>query len=627
MTEVLAGRYRFVRPIGEGGTGVVYLAEDLNLGRPVVIKRMKLAGDSRAAQNEIDLLKNLHHNNLVQVYDLLYIGDEVYNVVEYVEGTDLVPYLTGTVSTLPEQVVRDWLWQLCDVLNYLHTRRPAIIHSDIKPGNIMVTNDGRIMLIDFNISFMTGQKVRGFTNGYASPEQVRYVQLYQAGESVRGITIDERSDLYSLAATFYHIISGVMPDPLLRPRPLREMNLPYSEGLLEIIDRAMEPDPRQRYKSARQMADALIHDARDRRLRVRYMWRQVLVTFLGLAFIASGAVCVVLGRNKIVQASYYDTYRAMISAANVNDLESMQTLAQELLYSQEYEVPRAQYSTVSAEAYTVMGEVFYRQQEYGLAAEYYRSAIAVSPDSKIILRYVMSLARGGGTAEETEAAIAEYGPWITDTAQLTALQVELKNRQGDYEGALDLIRGAGSNLSPELYESGAYAAEKLGLWDEAAEYLDAYFRLSGEIYYLDREGQAWYNAAKTADSASLRAAYFENALSCFERINAVSPGIDSLLWQGQILYHLQRYGDSIQVLRDLLGQTSEPKYLYEIYMYLALATYQQSPESGSDIEDYCTRAIENYNLTPQADRLPVTSDPIEQLRKLADTFGVTAVIS
>ena len=175
MSE-LSSNYKIIQKIGEGNSGEVYLAIHKNLNKKVVLKKIKSeVRDFMDKRAEVDLLKNLRYSHLPQVLDFLQIDRDVYTVMDYIPGKSFKQYLdAGTV--FEERDVIYWAKQISDTLVYLHTRRPPIIHSDLKPANIMLMPDGNICVIDFNISSSlnrTGAVVTGATKGYAPPEQIQ----------------------------------------------------------------------------------------------------------------------------------------------------------------------------------------------------------------------------------------------------------------------------------------------------------------------------------------------------------------------------------------------------------------------------------------------------------------------
>ena len=142
--DVINERYQVIREIGTGGIGVIYLAYHLNLQKYVVIKKIKDDFVGRIeVRNEVDIMKNLSHTYLPQIYDFIQLGTEIYTVMNYIEGFDFSHYIKAGYHFSEEQLTK-WLTQCLEVLEYLHTRTPAIIHRDIKPANIMLDKDGNI---------------------------------------------------------------------------------------------------------------------------------------------------------------------------------------------------------------------------------------------------------------------------------------------------------------------------------------------------------------------------------------------------------------------------------------------------------------------------------------------------
>ena len=202
--DIISGMYQVIREIGTGGMGVIYIGYHLHLQKQIVIKKIKETCVDRVnVRGEADILKQLRHTYLPQVYDFLEVGNDVYTVMDYIPGENLQYYIDHNY-TFPEETVLLWMRELCEVLDYLHTRKPRILHSDIKPANIMVTPEGDICLIDFNISLdgSVTQEVQGLSRRYASPEQFRCAMDKMYGRK-SSETLDERMDIYSLGAVFY----------------------------------------------------------------------------------------------------------------------------------------------------------------------------------------------------------------------------------------------------------------------------------------------------------------------------------------------------------------------------------------------------------------------------------------
>ena len=257
---ILQNRYEIIKVLGHGGMGSVYLARDLRFrDRKCAVKEMinatpdpqirKLAVDS--FKREADLLAELKHPGIPEIYDNFSENIRSYLVMEYIEGEDLESILENTEGMLKEETVLDWATQVCDVLLYLHNQNPPIVFRDLKPSNIMLRKNNKVALIDFGIAkvFEGGPKGTMIgTQGYSPPEQ------YQ-GEA------EPRGDIYALGATLHHLLTK--RDPRLETpftfhnEPARLLNPALSEATDAIIMRAVQDDREKRFPSAQAMKEAL----------------------------------------------------------------------------------------------------------------------------------------------------------------------------------------------------------------------------------------------------------------------------------------------------------------------------------------------------------------------------------
>ena len=209
---VVYNTYQVIEEIGSGGMGVVYLAYHLNLEKYIVMKKIKGSYTDKAfIRNEVDILKKLHHPYLPQVYDFIEYESELYTIIDYIDGCDLSRYIENGYYFEESQLIK-WFNQLCEVLEYLHSQNPPIIHTDIKPANIIITPEGNVCLIDFGISLNETETVKGLSENYSSPEQFYNVQNILNGNREYLVALDARTDIYSLGATFYHMMTGVKPN-------------------------------------------------------------------------------------------------------------------------------------------------------------------------------------------------------------------------------------------------------------------------------------------------------------------------------------------------------------------------------------------------------------------------------
>lgn len=267
--DVLQGRYLIVRLISRGGMGAVYEAVDQRLGHTVAIKHIMVSNQEirKHFEQEARILATLQHPVIPVVSDHFSEHDEDFLVMQYIPGEDLGEVLARDKEAFAPADVLRWADQLLDALDYLHTHRPPIIHRDIKPRNLKLNPRSDIMLLDFGMAkslqalyrsdSTSGRNVRFFTPEYAPLEQIQ------------GTDDDPRSDLYALAATLYHLLTGSPPpdtltrvaallseqsDPL---RPANELNPQIPPAVAVILHQAMSPSLDQRFRSAASMRAAL----------------------------------------------------------------------------------------------------------------------------------------------------------------------------------------------------------------------------------------------------------------------------------------------------------------------------------------------------------------------------------
>ena len=244
--------------------GAVYIATDERFGSTVAIKETLFLDEKfrRAFEREARLLNSLRHSALPRVSDHFADGNGQFLVMEYIDGDDLSEMMEHEGRTFPLSDVLNWSDQLLEALDFLHTQEMPVIHRDIKPQNLKLTKRGQIILLDFGLakgnptnpeSATAAKSVFGYSRNYASLEQIQ------------GTGTDPRSDLYSLAATMYHLVTGVPPadaltramnvlsekeDPLV---PVNQINTDIPESVAEVLHKAMALNAGQRPVSAQAM--------------------------------------------------------------------------------------------------------------------------------------------------------------------------------------------------------------------------------------------------------------------------------------------------------------------------------------------------------------------------------------
>jgi serine/threonine protein kinase/cytochrome c-type biogenesis protein CcmH/NrfG len=284
---ILDRKFKIVQVLGEGGMGTVYKVEQTDRpGRFWAVKELLINPNTSEEERksaierfnkEIDLLYGLKHPRIPSMGVSFQERGNYYFVMEFVPGKSLEKVLEETNAPLPEDQVIRWMMQVCEALSYIHTRVPPIILRDLKPGNIMVTPDDNVQLIDFGIARRFDPNKRTNTENlgtisYASPEHLGSItapgQRRSAQNPGRLVQTDARSDIYSLGATMYHLLTNHEPEPIQTPAPgsiltknprLRTIQVGGRTicPVEQVIIKAMQQDPAQRFQNAEAMRMAL----------------------------------------------------------------------------------------------------------------------------------------------------------------------------------------------------------------------------------------------------------------------------------------------------------------------------------------------------------------------------------
>lgn len=324
--SLVDGKYKILNEIGHGGMSIVYMAINEKANKTWAVKEVRKNGvlDYEAVRQglivETNMLKRLKHKNLPSIIDVIENEDAFLIVMDYIEGKSLADILAEE-GAQPQEFVIEWAKQLCDTLEYLHTRTPAIIYRDLKPANIMVKPDGNITLIDFGTAREYKEKNIADTTclgtvGYAAPEQFGGM-----GQT------DARTDIYCLGATLYHLITGNNPsDPPYEIRNIREINPALSSGLEKIITKCTQRNPDDRFQSCAELAYALEnYEKADDEYKAKQM--QKFVAFIAMLFatVVFGVSGIVTQRTAILKAS--DNYQeVMEEAAKTVDYDKKKAL-------------------------------------------------------------------------------------------------------------------------------------------------------------------------------------------------------------------------------------------------------------------------------------------------------------
>lgn len=266
------GRYEIVEEIGRGAMGVVYLAKDAMIDREVAVKTLRnnvLLEDFHGEQNlmrfyqEAKAAGKLSHPGIVTIFDVGKDPDQDihYILMEYVKGEDLGKRLKKNDHPFPPEEVVNLGIQICSALQYAHAA--GVVHRDVKPSNLILTPDNRVVITDFGIAKLPRSNITWEGEAIGTPS-------YMSPEQIKGKPVDGRSDLFSLGIVCYELLTGSLPfegEDLYTTTykicnephpPLSTTGAEIPERMVRIIDRALEKEPEDRYQNAAEMESALV---------------------------------------------------------------------------------------------------------------------------------------------------------------------------------------------------------------------------------------------------------------------------------------------------------------------------------------------------------------------------------
>ena len=584
--EIIAGNYQILHQIGKGGTGKVFLGWHLHLQKYVVLKETQLpTGDETLIRTETDILKNLHHQYLPQVYDFLIDGPQVITVLDYVEGNDLSRFPCGSAN-LSEEMILKWLGQMAEVLAYLHGNTDPVIHSDIKPGNVIIRPNGDICLIDFNISLMLGgsSKVLGYSAQFASPEQYYLAEKSARGEEP-GYSLDPSTDIYSTGALFYYLMTGLAPNSAAPTIPLGEMGeIGYSSGLTNIVDRCMSWEREKRYLNGAELEKA-----------VRYYWKQddrykrmlvvkALCILLGAGILSAGLYGVLRWRENKVREAYRNEYAAVADKLREGDDPGAEKAGLEILGNSRY----ADYLKKSPEDYAdllhALGDIGYNSGDYEQAAGYYEQALSAvkgtDADPSVFYRdYAIALAREDRTADARAVLAQARGAGVSDPV-LRMIEISCAYTEGDYTACISLAEEMENDPSADadnVCKAQSYAGmacSRLGDLDGRVSWLTRAAE-SGNLTYRKMLADAyWELAGDRSIMDSQQKLYAMEARRIYEEIcSEYYQTYENLLNLGIIQFYLKDYAASRETL-DLCIAKYPGKYeddhhlsMYKAFLY------------------------------------------------------------
>lgn len=610
----LGSGYSSIRPLGEGGMGTLYRAHKDSLDVDVVIKRVKQKFKGRMDERaEANILKTLKHKYLPRIYDVIESpSGYVYTIMDMIPGENMQNYVK-THGPVSQKLAYRWACQLCEVIAYLHSQVPPILHCDIKPSNIMITPNEDICVIDFNTSlvFSKGVLAIGATPGYAAPEQytrpgaspdtIETVPLEETmplrgykdafayqnvrsnkDPSGRGVsnsvtaaqatnaggygTISKRTDVYGIGATLYYAITGQQPGHSLKDvRPITSYKLKFSRSFLLIIARAMMKRQEERFCDAQEMLRALqdIHAIDGRYKKVVHSQRVVAAVSLVLA--VSGTLAILFGVQRI-GVERYAAYDALVRKGR--------TAADEMRFDeaeQDLQQAIAIYDD-QLEAYVEQAVLLYRQGKYQECID------AVETTQSRELKYYsrQSVANLYNVAAEAYYELESYESAATMYQKAIGYSPDILSyyqgeataliQLGDYSGA-DEVLAEMAKAVPDAEQSVAYQvvqSELLRKQGDLPDALDAARKAIGSADGNDQLARAYRLAASICEDIG------DSMLS--EEINLLNQGIEQLP-DG---YYNALAGQLASAYIRQAEATGNPGYQKD-----ALRTYQQLEKNGN----------------------------------------------
>lgn len=630
--------YEILEKLGEGAGGIVYKAYHRRLRQEVVIKRYRkgvisLSGNRR----EADILKNLRHSYLPQVLDFFETDEDVCTVMSYVPGKSFARLLEEGRRFTSRELAR-WGMQICSALNYLHSQDPPVIHCDIKPANVMLTPQGDICLIDFNISFYLGDtSVLGYTNGYTSPEQYLIAMSRESGRGTpEEVKIDERTDIYSVGATLYHLAVGQKVGDYRERIDTGLLSGVTGEAFAQVIEKALRVDPGQRWQSAYDMFRALQDIPKKDRRYLSLLHRQTAVRTLLAALLAGCILLTGYGISEIKRErmdSYNSLVEEQIRLIENNDFEEQEKVFEEAsglipsslesyyqnayaLYKQEryedciafvdYDICENEKLDLAqarmADVYYLRADSYFRLEQYEDAADAYEDVFRMGTRHTAYYRdYAIALAYAG-EEEEAQDVLQEAIDYGLKEDSIYYAKGEIENALGKPDAALqefgqcisisddNEMKARAYLMMDSIYEEKGSGTSQRDILLKAKEDLPA----EEQMQILEHLAAVDIELADTTGKAEYR----EEAVETLVQI--IGQGWGTFTTFDTLAVQYQKQGDLEQAQKtvdQMLKDYGEDYRIYMRYAFLEIDVQGLRENASRDytkFAGYCEKAEELY---------------------------------
>ena len=642
--EVLGQDLVDLRPLGrQGGFSNLFRAHKVGLDVDVVIKRVKSQFRGRMDEaSEARILTGLRHQYLPRIYDFKRASDGYcYTIMELVPGVTLREYLNGHGALDQKQTLK-WTVQLCQAAEYMHGRQPAIIHSDLKPENVMITPEGDVCIIDFNASLVAREgemEAIGLSSGYAAPEQYNFPpERAPAGSELRRLAqaaagfghVTTRTDLYAIGALAYCMITGY--DPAVWARgvvPLERYDIRLGDPFRQVIERAMSPDPKDRFASASEMLRALGRlEKMDRRYKrwVASCWAAAGLWSLALA---ASLLCAALGwrgmqqdrrteylslvqqAQTLMEQQQYDQSEQLLMEAVRLEPRATEAYARlggllfrtgqyqqavDLLAGQTFEadpgMTEEQFRQAQAEVQYVLGSCHYQLEEFTDALQVYQNAVYLDGEQLAYQRDLAVAYARTGEPELARQTVEELRGKGCPEADLALVSGEIEFAYGNYETALASLETAAEQSQDDTVVSrasqqAARCCQQLGndwLQTEIDLLTAACNRLgaAGNSLQMQLLSEAYLRRGAAGGEGWQQD--FEQALACLQQLIDRGYATFAVRQNAAVaLQYLDRYEEAEQ---QLLALEQDYPADYRVYMRLALLYADRESARPTDQRDY-----------------------------------------